>query len=82
MRCAGPAAKRADDLHFGDNVKKGLPGKVCLNKNGSVNDTKLWGGKCAPGERRLSWLEERLGRFMSPVMLSVMMSCPNPLSVQ
>jgi len=55
---------------------------VCVNKKGSINSTKLWGGKCSPGERRLSWLEERLGQFISPVRLSVMMSCPNPLSIQ
>jgi hypothetical protein len=82
MRCAGPAARRASELEFGDSVKKGLPGKVCVNKKGSINSTKLWGGKCSPGERRLSWLEERLGQFISPVRLSVMMSCPNPLSIQ
>jgi len=82
LRCHEPAIKMAQHLILGDSVKSGLPGKICLNKNGTVNKTDLWGGACSPGERRLSWLEEKVGQFLSPVQLAVMMNCPNPLSVK
>ena len=82
LRCHGPAVKMARDLKLSDSVRSGLPGKICFNENGTVNRTDLWEGRCSPGERRLSWLEERVGQFLTPVQLAVMMNCPNPLSVK
>jgi len=80
LRCVEPAVEFSKTLSVPYKYVTGLPGKGCMRPDG-----RAYGHmdeKCIGDHRRLTWMEELVGRFSSAEQLAIRMMCPNPLSIR